>query len=224
MRFDGMIFSTEEIRMGVLREFEHDPSLADVDIEVTVRDGTVTLTGRVAGGAQYHAALEAARRGEGVFDVIDHLAVADGRRPADQDIADAVRSAFEWDTAVPDRTIRVAVSNGWVALSGTVERLSELEEAEHIASRLNGVRGVYNLIEVSPRAATAAVNARDAIQQALRRFAEQEADAIAIELKGGTADVSGKVRTWAEKQIVLGALGHAPGVEQINDHLTITPF
>jgi osmotically-inducible protein OsmY len=224
MRFDGMILSTEEIRMGVLREFGHDPSLADADIEVTVRDGTVTLTGRVAGGARHLAALEAARRSEGVFDVIDHLAVEGDKRPADQEIADAVRSAFAWDTTVPDRSIRVAVSNGWVALSGTVERLRELEEAEHIASRLNGVRGVYNLIEVSPRAATAAVNARDAIQQALRRFAEQEADAITVNFKGGTADVSGKVRTWAEKQIVLGALGDAPGVENVKDRLTITPF
>src|SRR5918993_722144 len=176
MIFDGMILSTEQIRMGVLREFGHDPCLEGADIEVTVRDGTVTLTGRVADELAHLAALEAARRAEGVFAVIDHLAEEGSNRPTDQEIGDAVRSAFKWDTGIPEHSIRVAVSNGWVALSGTVERLRELEEAEHVASRLNGVRGVYNLIEVSPREGAAAENARDVIQQAPRRFAEQEAD------------------------------------------------
>ena len=223
MIFDGMILSTEQIRMGVLREFGHDLRLKGAEIGVTVRDGTVTLTGRVEGGGEHLAAIEAARRTEGVFDVIDHL-TEEGNRPTDEDIAEAVRSAFKWDTGIPEHSIRVAVSNGWVGLSGTVERLRELEEAEHVASRLRGVRGVYNLLEVSPREDGAVENARDVIQQALRRFAEQEADAIAVNLRGGTADVSGKVRTWAEKQLVIGALGHAPGVQHVKDHLTITPF
>jgi len=63
-----------------------------------------------------------------------------------------VQGALERDEMIPEHSIQVAVSNGWVALNGRVERPREREEAERIARRTAGVRGVYNLIEVSPPA------------------------------------------------------------------------
>jgi hypothetical protein len=73
-----------------------------------------------------------------------------------------VRGSLEQAASVPERSVQVAVSNGWVALDGRVECLREREEAERIARRTAGVRGVYNLIDLSPPAHKFD-NARDAV-------------------------------------------------------------
>ena len=67
-------------------------------------------------------------------------------------------------------------------------------------------------------------NVRDAIGAALKRHAEREAEGIDVSLKEGTASLAGKVHTWAEKQAILGALKYAPGVERVNDQLSIDPY
>jgi osmotically-inducible protein OsmY len=40
------------------------------------------------------------------------------------------------------------------------------------------------------------------------------------------ADVTltGAVKSWDEKKAILGAVGHAPGVKMIHDHLFIDPY
>ena len=148
-----MIPSEEQIRQGVLRELQSEPRLKDAIIVASVMDGTVTLTGTVASQDELLATLEAARRAEGVFDVVNHLRVnAGGVRPTDRDIAAKIVGAFESGTPAALRSIQVAVSNGWVALLGKVELPCQVEEAGRIARSTDGVRGVYNLIEVSTRA------------------------------------------------------------------------
>lgn len=148
-----MIPSEEQIRLGVLRELQNEFRLKDAIIAASVMDGTVTLTGTVASQDELLATLEAARRADGVFNVVNHLRVnAGGVRPTDRDIAAKVIGAFESGAAAALRSIQVAVSNGWIALLGKVELPSEIEEAERIARSTDGVRGVYNLIEVNTRA------------------------------------------------------------------------
>ena len=149
MRVGSGMPSVEQIKAEVLREFRQDSRLRWADIGVEVRDCTVTITGPVASTSEVLAALEAANRADSLFYVVNQLHVNADGRPTDQEIAGAVRGALERDEMIPERSIRVAVSNGWVALSGLVERPRERAEAERIARRTAGVRGVYNLIEVS---------------------------------------------------------------------------
>ena len=220
------VTSDKEVRENVLRELWSAHSrLKGTSIGVEVSDGTVTLTGTVGSAAEELAALEAARRAYGAFKVVDEIKInVAGNKPrTDEGIAEAVRQALKWDTMVPDERIQVAVSNGWVALQGSVDLLRERDDAERIVRRLEGVRGVYNLIEVSPPEAMAE-NVREAIEGALKRHAEREAEGIKVSLREGAVDLSGKVHTWAEKQMILGALSQAPGVEKVYDHLSIDPY
>ena len=211
-----------EVRESVLRKLRGDPRLKGSKVEVTVTGGTATLAGTFADSYELLAAVEAARGAEGVFDVVSRLEVdAAGRARTDANIVEAARRALEWDSEISHARIRVAVSNGWVALHGIVGRLRERENAERLVRRMEGVRGVYNLIEVQPMAAAESV--RDRIEDALRAHAERQARAIHFKLEGGTLDLSGCVHTWAEKQAVIGALNRAPGVERINDRLNIDP-
>ncbi len=218
------MMNDNQIREEVFRELWLDSRLKRADILVSVCAGAVTLLGAVTSTEELLAALEAARRAEGVFEVTCEIEVSPVKRPrADAEIAKAARHALEWDALVPDWRIKVAVSNGWVALQGRVDLLREREDAERMMRRMDGVRGVYNLIEVRPPEALAE-NVRDAIGAALRRHAEREAEGIGVSLRAGTASLTGKVHTWAEKQAILGALKYAPGVEKVNDQLSIDPY
>ena len=225
MMVNSVQVSDGEVRDAVLRKLRLDARLRGTEIEVTVAEGAVTLSGVVGGHAELLAAWEAARSAEGAYAVVNELKVdaLAGRPRTDANIGEAVRRALEWDALLPHREIEVAVSNGWVALHGRVERVRDRENAERLARRLEGVRGVYNMIEVEGDGMRVE-NVRDRIAEALRQRARLEAESLDISLAGGTVRLAGKVHTWAEKQAVLGALRDAPGIERVQDQLSIDPY
>ena len=225
MRTSEIYMTDGEIRQEVLREMRWDSRLRGAAVEVSVSEGEVTLRGAVTDASEMLAAIEAARRAEGAFQVKSELRVdpCGGRPRTDANIAEAVRHALEWDAQIPHDRIQVAVSNGWVALHGTVGRQRDRGNVERLARRLEGVRGVYNLVAVEP-AAELAEDVRDRIEDALRRRAQREAAAIEVRLRGGTVSLSGRLHTWGEKQAVLGALTQAPGVRRVDDRLSVDPY
>ncbi len=52
----------------------------------------------------------------------------------------------------------------------------------------------------------------------------REAERIRVRVEDGTAVLEGRVRTWPEKQAILGAVSHAPGVRDVKDKLTVNPW
>ena len=214
-----------QIRQEVLRELKWDSRVAWGGIEVEVQDGVVTLTGAVPTYPKKLAAEQAAHRVMGVLDVADDIEVrvSDDMLRTDTEIAQAVRSALEWDVLVPDEKIQSTVSDGWVTLEGDVTCLREREDAERAVLRLAGVVGVINKIAVSPPKVDPE-ELRESIEQALERRADRQADRLRIEVADGEVGLWGRVHSWREKRAVLGSIMHAPGVRAVNDHLRIDPY
>ena len=61
-----------------------------------------------------------------------------------------VLNALHWDLAVPPHRVKVEVENGWVTISGIVDRPYQLACAESDARRVPGVVGVINQIRLAP--------------------------------------------------------------------------
>jgi len=61
-----------------------------------------------------------------------------------------VLNALHWDLAVPQHRVKVEVENGWVTISGTVDRTYQRACAESDARKVPGVVGVTNQIQVAP--------------------------------------------------------------------------
>jgi osmotically-inducible protein OsmY len=87
------------------------------------------------------------------------LEVEDGviwsRRDADDRVdavADAVANALYWDLALPRDRVICRCSDGWVTLTGKVERAYQRSSAEADVLRVRGVRGVTNAITVGAAA------------------------------------------------------------------------
>jgi BON domain len=100
------------IKHDVEAELQWEPSVNAAEIGVAVKDGIVTLTGRVPSLTQKYAAARVAARVAGVKAVANELEV--GLLPADErtdeEIARSVANALAWNTSVPSDRIKAQVS------------------------------------------------------------------------------------------------------------------
>jgi osmotically-inducible protein OsmY len=216
--------SDAQIKQDVTAELKWDPRINETHIGVQVQDGVVTLTGSVTAYAEKLAAQDAAHRVVCVHDVANDIEVTapNSAKKSDADIASAIRSALEWDALVPDEKIHCTVANGWVTLTGVVDRWSQREDAARAMRNLFGVRGVTNNITVKGPAVSPE-RIRAEIKDAFQRQVEREVEHITIDVTDGIVSIGGKVRTLAEKRAVRGVVGCAPGVRAIEDDLVVDP-
>ncbi|HUA20245.1 MAG TPA: BON domain-containing protein [Bryobacteraceae bacterium] len=209
------------LREDVERELGWEPIVRSAEIGVAVRDGVVMLTGAVDSYAVKRAAERAAERVRGVRAVSSQLevrpAVSAGR--TDPDIAWSAANVLAWNALVPAERIRVAVSEGWVTLEGTVDWRFQRTAAEDAAADLAGVVGVTNLINVSPPVPVE--ETKDEIETALHRNAEIDARRIIVEVRGDCVTLWGTVDSWAQRESVERAAWSAPGVREVANHVTV---
>lgn len=210
-----------ELREAVESELNWEPSIDPAEIAVAVKGGIVTLSGRVPSYWERFAAERAAQRVEGVVAVVNELEV---RLPTesertDEDIAQAAVKALKWSVLVPAEKIVVTVRNGWITLEGTVNWQFQKKAAEKAVSKLVGVRGVTNLLEIKPRVRKRTVKA--SIEAALKRLAELDAKEIEVKVDGDTVTLTGTVHSWFEREEAERAAWAAPGIRRVEDHLVV---
>jgi osmotically-inducible protein OsmY len=212
-----------QLQQDVVDELEFDPRIDAAHIGVVADTGVVTLTGYVASYAEKYAAIAAVRRVRGVRAIADEIEIRfpSDKKTSDDQIAKRAADILGWDTMVPSGAIDVMVHNGWVTLTGTVDWYYQKKAAEDNVRKLSGVRGVSNNIEIKPR--PQATQVKHKIEQALKRHAEVETKAIRVTVRDNNKVVlEGQVGSWDERNAVEAAAWSAPGVQSVEDRLTIS--
>ena len=215
------------LRAAVMAELAWEPSVDAAHIGVTAHEGVVTLSGFVGSFAEKAAAERAASRVRGVRALAEEIEVRlpNEQKRADDEIAERALRMLAWDIEVPHERIKVKVEHGVVTLTGEVPRRFQREAAAADMRRLGGVRGVVNLIQVTPQVAQGVDPdlVKQKIEAALRRSAELEAEGVHIDVNGGQVTLRGTVRTWSERAVAESAAWAAPGVLQVFDDLQVHP-
>jgi osmotically-inducible protein OsmY len=210
------------LRQLVVDELDFEPKIDAAHIGVAVDHGVVTLTGHVSNYAEKIAAEEAVRRVKGVKAIAEEIEI---RFPSsfpgtsDDEIAKQAVAMLGWHTSLPKDRIQVKVQQGWITLSGEVDWYYQKEAAAETVRRLNGVRGVNNLVIIKSRVLPSDVRQR--IEQALKRNAEVEANSISVTVADGNVILEGKVKAWHERQIAEQAAWAVPGVRAVQDKLRL---
>lgn len=210
-----------DLRRDVLDELDWDPEVDATKIGVTAADGVVTLTGIVRSFTDRWMAEKVAKRVTGVEGIANelHVALVDEDRRDDTDIAVSAINALEWNNRVPKEHVKITVREGWLQLEGEVEWEFQRRAAEDAVRWLRGVRGVTNAITVNPHVSASDVKRK--IELAIRRNAEVDANAIHVETVDTTVTLTGKVRSFAEREDAVHAAWSAPGVTRVIDHIAI---
>jgi len=217
-----ILMTDQLLKRAVESELNWEPSIkSPAAIGVAVKDGIVTLTGRVESYSENIAAERAATRVFGVKAVANDLEV---RLPiaserTDEDIARAAINVLEWTSVVPPDKVKVTVRDGWITLEGTVNWQYQKTAVEEAVRYPYGVKGVTNFIEVEPQVTTAIV--QKAIEEALKRDAEVDAKNIKVETSGGKVILRGTVRSWFERQEAERVAWEAPGVSKVENQISI---
>jgi osmotically-inducible protein OsmY len=216
----------KELQHDVMDEISYDPQLKDIasEIGVGVKDSVVTLSGNVDSYSSKLAAEHAAQRVEGVKVVAVDLVVMmePGDAKNDTEIAMAVKNALTWHSAVNEDAIEIKVDEGWVYLDGTVEWDYMKKAVENAVSNLMGVRGLTNRIKVNAHPIEP-FEIKRRITASFHRSASIDASLIYAEVNKGAVTLTGKVRTWAERQDAEDAALSCPGVVSIENLIEVDP-
>jgi osmotically-inducible protein OsmY len=139
-----------EIGNGQRKLVQGTPAEPRGGIDFEVKDGIVTLNGRVPTLITKRLAGVMAWWVPGVRDVVNGIAVEPPEDDGPDVIAEAVRVVLEKDPFVDATKVRVGVRNTVVRLDGFVPTGTEKEAAERDAWCTFGVDNVINKIEVRP--------------------------------------------------------------------------
>jgi osmotically-inducible protein OsmY len=216
-----MMRTDSQLQHDVMAELQWEPRVDHANIGVAAKDGVVTLSGFVSSYASKIAAEKAARRVKGVRGLAEEIEVrfASDPKTSDPEIAKRIADMFDWSVTIPRDKVAVKVEHGWVTLSGTVDYHFHRQSAKDLASRITGVKGVTNLVEVKTSPSPADV--KDRIIAAFKRNADLDASTITVAADGNTVRLGGKVHAWYERQIAERAAWAAPGVNRIEDNIAV---
>ena len=209
-----------EIREGVEDELEWTPDVVSTSVGVAVDDGVVSLSGEVPTATDRLRAVRAALRVRGVTTVVDKLVAhpVGSSVVTSADVAERVQRALDWSESVPD-TVRAAIEDHDVVLSGVVEWNFEREAARRAVQSLRGVKVVRNNITLTDRAA--AVDTEERIHLAFHRNAQLDGDAVTVTANGSSVTLSGTVHSWPERQQAEFTAWASPHVSSVDNRIRV---
>jgi osmotically-inducible protein OsmY len=210
-----------EIQKDVMAQLKWDPSLNAASIGVAVKDGVVTLSGRVDTYSQKLGAEIAARKILGVKAVAEeiHVGPSPAFRRTDPEIAAAVLNALKWHSAVQEDKVKIKVEDSVVTLEGQVDWNYQRQSTVDAIRYIPGIVRVENLITVKVAATPADV--REKIKEALRRHATLDAEKIRVEFNGNKVVLRGTVRSFAEREDAELAAWSAPGITSVENKVMV---
>jgi len=212
--------SDSQIQQDVIAELDWDAAIDASKIDVSVKNGLVTLGGQVSTYSQKWEAEQAVQRVAGVKALVIKISVAPQDTRTDSDIAHAAESALSWVSCLPKDAIKIQVENGLVTLAGKVEWDYQRQSAASAVRYLTGVKGVLDEISITSETPSSALQAD--IEAALERRFDADDQDIVVSVSGKHVTLSGTVTSWWQRNMACNSAWNAPGVQKVTDEMTIS--
>jgi hyperosmotically inducible protein len=221
--------TTSRVRTALLLSKRVSP----FDIKVETIQGEVTLTGQVPSDETRTVAGAIAQDTAGVKQVHNDLGINPtaernpeterlGERVADLEQKTVINDALSKNAELQDKHIDVQVKNGIVTMGGSLESSAQKYSAEQIAWQASGVQGVINNISI-----TSGPAAPETADEKLARRVEFELYStravslknIQIEVRNGTATLTGDARSRAERLLAEKIAQSVEGIRKVVNNL-----
>jgi osmotically-inducible protein OsmY len=142
----------------------------------------------------------------------------------DQEIQTDVLAELRWDHSVQASEIGVAVKDGVVTLTGTVDTYLKKWRAEEAAHRVSGVIAVANDITVRTIGERTDTDIAAAAVYALKWNASIPAEKIQVTVDKAWVTVKGEVEWQYQKQEVERVIRRLWGVKGVSNLITLKPL
>lgn len=199
------------------------------NINASVEDGIVTLTGTVGLYEDKLAAEKKIRKVDYIAGIRNNITVA-GKDVPDAQLQQKLAKKVEYDrVGYYDNTfnyIAVAVNDGVVTLSGAAYWGVPVDDAIDMAARTAGVKDVVNNVRILPtsqfddsiRARTARAIYRDSV---LGRYGSDPAHPIRIVVDNGHVTLYGSVENAMDKTLAGLRANAVPGSFSVDNKLVV---
>jgi osmotically-inducible protein OsmY len=144
---------------------------------------------------------------------------------SDSDIKADVERELKWDPDIESNDIGVAVTDGVVTLTGFVRSYTQKLQAETAATRVLGVKGLANDLEVRLPYINQRPDpeiARDAVS-AVRTELPYSSEHIKIIVKDGWVTLEGSLEWNYQRERAEQAVRRIRGVKGVSDMITLKP-
>lgn len=225
----------------VRRQLKLNAMIDPQDVQVSVRNGRVTLTGIVDSAIEKNQAYVSAWA-PGATSVRNDIDVQADEPPTDRELEKALAQAYALDPRVTHRRPLVTVEDGVLTLSGTVADREARRAAEEVARQIEGVSEVRNRLKIdetlsqrepedidavvrsdvappTPGMSRADRKLRRAIESELTWSPHVDADRVDVTVRDGVAYLFGSVEDRNEMDAAIDNAFQA-GAERVVNLLT----
>lgn len=222
----------EAIRTDVVEALAYSPATDSYEIEISIADNVVTLSGTVQSWQEKRFAGKVARSVRGVTAVANNVDVEYADERPDTEIAPEIRRALRWDVLVDHALIDVDVEDGKVTLSGTVGSAAEKRRARQNAW-VAGVRFVDDTdldvqrwardedLRKNKYAQKTPEEVRQAVADALLYDPRVVSTDVTVDMLGSVATLRGKVDSLAAKRAAGQDARYTLGVSSVVNRLRV---
>jgi osmotically-inducible protein OsmY len=187
-----------QITNAIEREMWGDDAVASHLVDVTTQDGVVTFTGSVDNVLAKERAVAIAENTVGVRAIVNRIQVNPTPR-SDEDVRKAVAKALLHDPAADSYELDVAVSDGIVTLTGTVDSWQERQLAALVAKGVRGVRGLRNDVSVDYKPDRLDREIKAEVEARLANDVRVDDALLTVQVEDGKVALEGTVGSLAEK-------------------------
>ncbi len=222
-----------ELLLHVTQALGADPATADYNVQATVADGAVTLTGVVQSWAERELVRRVVQGVRAVRRLVDHdLLIRWGEiQNSDAEISTQIRELLDWDIRVYDALVTVHTAGRVVGLTGTVGTAAEKSHIVATAYAAGASRVDSQELAVDFWALNSALRrdkfARRAdadVAQAVRdtcRLDPRVPTAPLVQVRGGAVTLSGMVTSLQAKQAAEQDARNVVGVWDVHNLLKV---
>ncbi|MGH9866560.1 MAG: BON domain-containing protein [Candidatus Polarisedimenticolia bacterium] len=197
-----------------------DAEFADLDAVVAeVRNGIVTLTGKVESDHARDEAMRIARTYEEVEVVLDRMSMPPQPARTDEQIETGVLQMMQKHSTFDLDQVDVEAENGTVTLTGLTDTYRDRSLAGELTGCVEGVSHVENHIEVVRPVGAANPDdqqIRQEIQGSLIRLFGPEAADVDVDVDNGRVELDGTVPTSEVREDLID-MAWVLGVTEIDD-------
>ena len=140
----------------------------------------------------------------------------------DKQIVFAINTKYMAEPGIPATANKVTARDGVVVLSGTIDTLLAKEMALKIAKATRGVKAVVDDMHVKASLRSDAAIRSD-MENQLRTDSALGTYHLIVHVNSGVATLTGKVHSWAERQLAAEAVRGVRGAREVKNQIAVIP-